>query len=218
MSLFNLFSRGGTTAPPAVRFDVPASLPKLVRGPDPAALQSMLSEGRVVESVMKLSETLPEADGVRWAADSSGMVKAAQTAPDQAAADAARKWLAAPTPENQAASAKAAAAAGHQGPGAWAAQAAAWAAPQTAPSAASSAPDPLVSQAVKGAVMLAAAMAKPGFDFAQHVKAATDQTGAMADASALASAALPTAAPTPELASTYKPFIDRGLAIAAGKA
>lgn len=213
MNLFGLFSRGGTAvAPSPVKFDVPVSLPKLVNGPDPTALQSMLNEGKVVEGVAKLSETLPENEGVRWAADSSDMVKAAQTAPDQAATEAARQWLAAPTPENQAAAAQAASAAGHQGPGAWAAQAAAWAAPAVAVGAALAAPGVLVSQAVKGSVMLAAAMSKPGFDLAQQVKAASDQ----------AAVALPAApqlpmVPTPELASTYKPFLDRGLQIAGGK-
>ena len=213
MSLFGLFSRGGSAvAPPPVKFDVPTSLPKLVNGPDPAALQSMLNEGKVVEGVTKLSETLPETDGVRWAADSSDMVKAAQTAPDQAATDAARKWLAAPTGENQVAAAQAANAAGHQGPGAWAAQAAAWAAPAAAVGAALAAPGALVSQAVKGSVMLAAAMSKPGFDLPQQVKAAAEQAD-----SALAAGAPVPAVPTPELASTYKPFLDRGLAIASGK-
>lgn len=213
MSFFNLFTRGGmAAAPPPAKFVVPAALPKLVNGLESTALQSLLDEGKVVEGVAKLSESLPESDGVRWAADSSDLVKAAQTAPDRAATAAARQWLAAPTPENQAAAAKAAAASGHQGPGAWAAQAAAWAAPVLAIGAVGAAPGALVSQAVKGSVMLAAAMSKPGFDLAQQVKAAGDQAAAAVPAVPALSAV-----PAPELASTYKPFLDRGLAIAAGK-
>lgn len=212
MSLIGLFTRQPATPPP-VTFEVPAALPRLVNGPAPATLAATLNEGRVVDGVTQLAETLPEKDAIRWAADASEMTKAAKPAADSAATSAARAWLREPSASAQTTAATAAREAGHQGPGAWAAQAAAWAQPaENSAAAASSAPSPLVAGAVKGAVLLAAAMANPEFDLTKHLAAALAESTAAGGAPP-ASGALPR-----EVVAQYKPILDRGLAIAAGAA
>lgn len=209
MSPLGLFARK-PPAPPPVTFDVPAALPRLVNGPPAADLAATLNEGRMADGVTQLAESLPEKDGVRWAADASEMAKAAKPAGDSAATAAARAWLNNPSPGTQSAAAAAARDAGHQGPGAWAAQAAAWAqGPETTRTTGGPAggPSPLVSNAVKGAVLLAAAMSDPQFDLTKHLAAASSESNVGRGAAD----ALPR-----EIIAQYKPIIDRGLAIAAG--
>ncbi|MEX0885054.1 MAG: hypothetical protein WD009_01325 [Phycisphaeraceae bacterium] len=108
-----------------------------------------------------------------------------------------------PTPEGQAA-ADAAAASGMQGPGAWAAQAAAWA----------STGDPAlpVAQAVFGAVMLAASV-KAG-QALPHTDPSTLET---VDDPPADAAAADTAPPPPGAMEALKPFLAIGIAIASGQ-
>jgi hypothetical protein len=119
-----------------------------------------------LESVNLLAHGMPEKDAVKWASESSKLVGDKLTPADQQAVMAADKWLANPTPENQAAAAQAAAATNGQGPGGWTAQAAAWSQPAAqgaqAATAASSgggaAAAGLAAGAAAGAVLLAAGL------------------------------------------------------------
>ncbi len=232
MGLFGTLFAGPPAASkpaPAVTFNVPAALPRLegqsaaaisqragqaplAGAPDRPAgyIDALLKQQRPVEAAGVLAHGLPEKDGVRWAADSSEMVAAKQTPADAAATQAAKQWIAQPTSANQAAAADAASKAGHGGPGAWAAQAAAWTGP-SAPAAAATAPGPLVSKAVLGSVMLSAAMNKPGLQIPAVPTLNTPTVAAPAQP-----ALPPEATSGSELCAVYKPFLDRGLQIAAG--
>ena len=218
MALFGgLFSR--PTAPAPVVFQVPVMLPKLSAGASPEApagpLAGLLRQQKPVEAVSFLAHALPERDAVRWAAQSCEMVSGQQSAEDQRAAETSRRWLAQPNEANRQEAGAAAAAAAHAGPGAWSAQAAAWSAPSFGTGNASPEPVPsgLVGQAVTGSVMLAAAMSHPGF----KLPSPATQT---APARAATLVATSTPAPPPganrELCLLYKPFIDRGIALATG--
>jgi len=115
-------------------------LPKLNASPEAQALYqpgqspgeylaALEANKKPMESVNLLAHGMPEKDAVKWASESSKLVGDKLTPADQQAVMAADKWLANPTPENQAAAAQAAAATNGQGPGGWTAQAAAWAQP-----------------------------------------------------------------------------------------
>lgn len=194
-------------------------LPKLSAGSATDApaghLAGLLQQQKPVEAVSFLAHALPEKDAVRWAAQSCEMVSGQQSAEDQKAAEASRRWLAQPNEANQQQAAAAAAQAAHAGPGAWSAQAAAWSAPTAVPGrvAPVTVPSGLVGQAVTGSVMLAAALSHPGFKL--PVPAVP---GVPAGAIPVAA---PVAPPGPaiadrELCLLYKPFLDRGIALAAG--
>lgn len=115
-----------------------------------------------------LAKELGDRKGVLWAVESCKRVKSKTTPTDQAASAAAEAWVKDPTPANHTAAAAAAKKTDFQGPGAWAAQAAAWAHPtgQTAPAAPAAPAQPgspgtaaLVPKAVAGSVSISAALA-----------------------------------------------------------
>lgn len=137
-------------------------------------------------SIDALAQQLGPRKGVLWAVESSKVVSSKTHPADQSATGAAEAWVKNPNPSTQAGATSAAKKTDFQGPGAWAAQAAAWAHPsggnapagaagmgasQTPPApgasapssagghaAATGAPGPLVSAAVAGSVALSAAL------------------------------------------------------------
>ena len=252
----------GTAAPPppkAPTFEVPTSLPNLkaTTGADLAKVGGFKpAPGAVDPATQTPSQFLGDAlnqrqeampatraiahnmngnDGVKWAVDSCKTVQGKMTEPDQAALKAADDYLAKPTPAKQALAAEAAGKTDFQGPGAWAAKAAALVKPEgTAPTAATPAMPALSphlaaaaanpsAECVAGAVALSAALASgkaPPPPAAEIPKVAAPALDLKAPTVALAAPA-PTA-PDPnqaaQTANALKPFIDRGLQIAAGKA
>jgi hypothetical protein len=218
-----------------VTFDVPAALPKLIlpeametKGEEiaPAAhLSSLLEQQKATESVEFLAASLPEEDAIRWASESCALVAPKLTPNDQAALDCCNAWLAEPTATNGKLAGAAAARADYSGPGAWAAQAAAWA--ETTGFSARMM-SPLIAKAVTGSIMLAAVLAKPGASLppakpavrlnegaAASDDAAVDRVAPAPPGAAAATAAAGGISPV-ELCRTYKPFLDKGIAIAAG--
>lgn len=112
------------------------------------------------DMVKVLAQGMPDREGVAWAVQC--VLKVADKLPvaDAQAMRTAQAWVKDPTPERQRAAAAAAERTDHQGPGAWAAQAAAWA--QTG-SASPASPDGvemkrLTPHAVSGAVSLASSV------------------------------------------------------------
>jgi len=99
----------------------------------PEGLFQVLGKEKLApDAVNVLAHGMPEQKSVFWACKSTDLVSGQVSPEDMAAKMAAEKWVKAPTLANQTAAAEAAAKTDFQGPGAWAAQAAAWAKP-TAP-------------------------------------------------------------------------------------
>jgi len=243
-SIFSAKPKATAAPPPAegpVSFSVPAQLPKLsatsatpilkeagLKPPErtnttdtlstAGCLDSLLKEKKAADSVTFLAHALPQKDAVHWAAVSCDAVKDKLSPADQLAAAACREWLANPTSANQALAANAAQQAEHGGPGAWAAQAAAWCkggsavSPTSGPAAALSPP---VGKAVAGCVMLAAALNKPGVSLPQKPSVIADSlpVGESAAKSLVEDPA--PSVPAEEYCRLYKPFIDKGIQIAA---
>ena len=135
--------------PPAPQFaPVPPELPRISERsaaelckeckPDPAALQllnpqqtpaqflAVLQERNLGADMVKvLAQGLPDREGVAWAVKCALKVADKLPAADALAMRAAEAWVKSPTAERQAAAAAAAQRTDFQGPGAWAAQAAA---------------------------------------------------------------------------------------------
>ena len=140
---------------------------------------------------------------------------------DNSALDAAEAWVKNPNDATKSAAAAAAGKANMQGPGGWAAQAAAWSSPAPAAAVPGAAPaiaaPPLTAPAVAGAVLLAAGL----------MKAPPMKEVPRADPTKMpALPAVPGAQPPPppevpaadqnKLAAMLQPFIDLGKTIAAG--
>ena len=233
MAVFDFLKRiaGGSTSPSptassAVGSSPPAAAhaPRSPAGPAPSA-----------HTVESLSKTMCDRKAVHWAMESTKMSGAPTAGPDKGAMDAAEAWMKNPSAATQVAAAKAAQAAGHGGPAAWAAQAAAWAAhggggaakgvPLTVPKglpgggAGGKMPElklpgggSLASVAAAGAVGLSAAL-KAGLKLPAP-------GGAGGAAPKMPSVHLPAAAPPSEadlakMADMHKPFIELGKKIAA---
>lgn len=222
-------------------------LPKINASPDAAALyQPGQSPGeyllaleqnqKPMESVNLLAHGMPEKDAVKWASESSKLVGDKLTPADQQAVMAADKWLANPTPENQAAAAQAAAATNGQGPGGWTAQAAAWAQPtaqgaQAASAGGGAAATGLAAGAAAGAVLLAAGLVdkpamsdtpRPNMELpkAQLPKLEVPKLNDPAALVAPPPPEVPQAKPAENaaFAKKLKPFMDLGKKIASGAA
>lgn len=118
------------------------------------------------EMVKVLAHGLPDREGVAWAVQCAQKVAGTLPAADAQALQAAQAWVKNPSAEKQATAAAAAERTDFQGPGAWAAQAAAWAGEGTPkPPAADGVASPrLTPQAVAAAVLLASTIqARPQF-------------------------------------------------------
>jgi len=197
----------------------------LFKKPEPEAPkeQALDTERYSPARVDELASRMTDEQGVEWATTSARMAEGNLPDADKPAIDAAETWLAAPSPETQQLAQEAAAAAGHAGPGAWSAQAAAWSQATSLASNAAGAAMPafagpagsLAKDAVAGAVKLAAAAmarALPVVPNLADPKVLASEGAKLAEANAPAVApAAPAAAVEAEaLASRLKPFIDLG--------
>lgn len=172
------------------------------------------------EVVDQMAAEMSPKQGVDWATKSGDMVKDKLPPEDVAGLEAAKSWQANPTPRAARQAKRAAMNAGHQGPGAWAAQAAALAGEAAAagtPLAAAGSPD-LLAKSVAGAVKLAAAttMEAPPPTDATDAAAATQTVMSMAGDEAADAAA--EAVDPAQHAKALKPFIDLGKQIMNGGA
>lgn len=206
----------------------------------PAEYLDVLEQNQMGEDAVKtLAHGMPERESVWWASQSAGKVSDKLPAADVQAMKAAEAWVKNPSPTTQAGAAKAAASTDFQGPGAWAAQAAAWSQPSAAtPAAAPATPTvtaPVASQnltphAVTGAVMLAAAIAaKPELAAPKLAAPSASPAGLTGPKLAVPGMKAP-AAELPQLAQApltpaeqtksyeaLKPFIDLGKEVASGE-
>jgi len=233
----------GLNAPPPPRYSIPEALPglKASSGADlakvggfspkagakppeqmsPAAyMRTALNEqGDAIPATRALAHNLPPDKGVLWAVDSCKSVDGQMTQSDLSAMNAAEAYLANPTARNRLAAGQAAAGTDFQGPGAFAAQAAALSGPKmpvpSSPGALAAAENP-AAECVAGAVMIAAALKggllKPGSIAAPAASAAAP----IPSAPVVATAVVVPSQASPEMAHALKPFIDRGLQLAAG--
>lgn len=243
----------GPAEAPLTKVTTPTAelLPRLNASPEAAALyqpgqspgeylQLLEKNQKPMESVNLLAQGMPEKDAVKWASESSKMVGDKLTPEDQQAVAAADKWLADPTPENQAAAGKAAAATNGKGPGGWTAQAAAWSQPavqgaQAGQAAAgggagAAAAPGMAASAAAGAVMLAAGLSdKPAMDGSPRPSAQIAKGEIPKVEIPKAPAAPGAEAPKVEVpqmkqadaaafSKKLKPFLDLGKKIASGQA
>ena len=150
----------------------PAALLLLNPQQTPAQFLAVLQERNLGSDMVKvLAQGLPDHEGVAWAVKCALKVVDKLPAADALAMRAAEAWLKNPTAERQAAAAAAAQRTDFQGPGAWAAQAAAWAktgaeaSDPTLSGPPEAAPLPrLTPQAVSAAVLLSATiLARPEY-------------------------------------------------------
>ncbi len=187
----------------------------------PSQYLAALQEKQMGDEMVKtMAHGLPDKEGVMWAAQSAGKVADKLPATDVQAMQAAQAWAQNPSPATQAAAAAAAAKTDLQGPGAWAAQAAAWAKPDVP------AATRLTPHAVSAAVLLASAIAaNPKLTAPKvQVPAPTLPASAM-PAVEVPQAAAPQSGPPPAIppkvqAQTFKsqhPFIAMGIDLASGK-
>jgi hypothetical protein len=231
MGLFSLFSFAKPkppASPPEIA--IPQALPRITRPvgeimvaaglileveqmPD-AVVKTLLQQGKVVDAVHFLAHGLPERDAIRWAVDACEMTGAPPSVAEARVIEICKVWLVQNSVPNQAMAAEAAAKAGHRSPSAWAAQAVAWAT-SSPRQAVSSQSNGLVSKAAAGAVMLAAAVSKDGFNLQQHLE--SSGRGSLAGPTVAFTNSEPGASNT-EIAQLYRAFVERGLAIAAGAA
>lgn len=139
----------------------------------PAQFLGALQERRMGPDMIKvLAYGLAEREAVGWAVQSVKRVSDKLPPLDAAALQAAALWARSPSAENRIAAENAAKKTDFQGPGAWAAQAAAWSTFGVEPAASdeSGQPQPvpgteqLAAHAVQGAVFLAIAKASDGKD------------------------------------------------------
>jgi len=201
-------------------------------------LHSLEQQQMPMDSMNFLAGGMSEQDSVYWATQSSQQVAGKLNAPDQAALAAAEEWVKDPTPDNQALAAKAAEESGLEGPGGWAAQAAAWSqnpTSSTPPVNATSAsgvpgggPVGLVAAAVVGSVLLAAGLVKgkamseaprPTTDPlppAVKTPSSPDQPGFPQTQEASPEVTMPPV-DNNKLAKTLKPFLELGKKIANGQ-
>ncbi len=246
-------------------FDTPQPLPKITAPtaadltkkyqPQPAALSLVKPDQTPAEYIAELEKKkmstdavhalahgLPERDSVWWACQSSRKVAGKLSPSDMNALNAAEAWVKNPSPATQAASATAAAATDHRGPGAWSAQAAAWSqspapAMQTPAAQAPAMQAPkvqapavqapavntpaLTGSAVAGAVLLAAGLVKgpPMPSVPQPKLQAPDLTlPKVQTPPAPPPPPVPVdAPPPPAFAKSLQPFIDLGKDVASGK-
>lgn len=170
------------------------------------------------EVVDKMATEMSPEQGVDWATKSGEIVKDKLPPEDVAGLDAAKSWQANPTPRAARKAKRAAMDAGYQGPGAWAAQAAALAGEAAAagtPLAAAGSPE-LLAKSVAGAVKLAAAatMESPPPAAAEKAAESTPTIMSMAGDEAADAAAEPV--DPAQHAKALKPFIDLGKQIMGG--
>lgn len=172
------------------------------------------------EVVDQMAAEMSPKQGVDWATKSGDMVKDQLPPEDVAGLEAAKSWQANPTPRAARQAKRTAMNAGHQGPGAWAAQAAALAGEAAAagtPLTAAGSPD-LLAKSVAGAVKLAAATTMEAPPPADGTDAADATQTVMSMAGDEAADAAAEAVDPAQHAKALKPFIDLGKQIMNGGA
>jgi hypothetical protein len=173
--------------------------------------QDMLGATRV------LAHGLPEKRGLQWAADSAQVVDSKLPPPQKEALAAARGFQARPCLATRDAAALAAEKAGVHGPGGLAAKAASLASVPDGPAIAGG--DKLFPVCVVGAVITAVALSPPSAPKLPEALPVRKADVALPDKpQAPATPVLPAPGSSAALksAAAFKPFIDRGLALAAG--
>ena len=227
------------TKPP--EFEVPAVLPKLQAKPTSEVIQasgmdaalfasagSGLTTSKLLEIALNqqhdmlgatkaIAHALPQKEAVKWAADSARMVESKLPPEQKQALASADAFNERPSLSTRDAAATAAKKAGTNGPGGLAAQAAAFADVPGAPSIPGG--DSLLPTCVTGAVVLAASISPPAVkampEFSPITTAAIPPPKSPG-APVVATPIQPEPAAVVKNTQTFKPFIDRGLALAAG--
>lgn len=235
----------GLGAPEAPVFKVPAALPKLravttqelmekagvsapTEVPDLArkSVSDLLSlllnqQQDMLGATKTLAQALPPKTGVKWAADSARAVEAKLPPEQKEAIRAADTFHENPTAANREAAAKASAKAGPAGPGGLAAQAASFCDVPDGPPIPGGAA--LVPTCVTGAVVLAASLSPPSITKMPEFKAPSVPPASAAKIPLPPApgvpAALPLVPPNSPAAiknvQAFKPFLERGLVLAA---
>jgi len=233
----------GLGAPEAPVFKVPAVLPKLqsltakellektgvsaiAGGPDltkisvSELLGNLLNQRQDMLGATKtLAHALPPKTGVKWAADSARAVEAKLPPEQKDALRAADAFHENPSAANRDAAAKAAAKAGPAGPGGLAAQAASLCDVPDGPPVPGGAT--LVPTCVTGAVVLAASISPPSIAKMPETSPIPSRIGEVpATPVPTVPVAVPAVPPNSPAAIknalAFKPFLERGVALAAG--
>ncbi|MFO1448498.1 MAG: hypothetical protein U1F61_10105 [Opitutaceae bacterium] len=202
---------------------VPKEKPELSQGSSARLLEHQLNTDRDMLGATKtLAHSLPPQKGVQWASDSARMVIGKLPPLQKEALLAADAFQANPTAATRAQAAAAAQRAGPGGPGGMAAMAASYCDVPDAP------PIPggagLVPVCVTGAVVLAASISPPSVPKMPEFPTPKLERPAL-ELPALPKMPAPAVIPPPSApdspaaiknAQTFKPFLERGLALAAG--
>ena len=203
----------------------PEALQLLTPQQSPSEYLAVLQEKQMgAEMVKTMAHGLSDREGVMWAAKSAGKVSEHLPEEEIQAMQAAQAWAQNPSEPARAAAEAAVAKTNLQGPGAWAAQAAAWSKADAQPSAR------LTPHAVSAAVMMASAIAAFPKHAAPKAKTPTlalpvqEVTPREVVAQEAVALVAPQAGPAPVIppkvqAKTFRaqhPFIAMGLEIATG--
>ena len=189
----------------------------------PAEYLNVLEQKKMSgDAINVLAHGMPERESVHYACQSSQKVAGQMAPADKNALEAAQAWVKNPSEATKAKAAAAAAKTDHQGPGAWAAQAAAFSSSPTGAAPAAG----LTGHAASGSVQLASAMAnKPAAPQAPVTQSPALKAPVLAAPTSEApKLAQPELTPSPmtvaqqeEAAKVHQPFIDLGKDIASGK-
>ena len=201
-----------------------AGLTVPVGAPDPATQSpaqflshKLNTEQDMLGVTQGLAHGLPEKSGLQWATDSAKLVENKLPPAQKEALTAAQAFQTRPCLANREAAALAAEKAGPHGPGGLAAKAASFASVPDGPAIPGA--GTLVPACVAGAVVTAVALSPPSAPKLPEMPPAPKMDLA---APTLPKQLAPTALPLPgspaavKNAAAFKPFIDRGLALAAG--
>lgn len=231
-------------APEAPVFEVPATLPKIQAAnaaelvakagldvppgaPNPATQtpaqflgEKLNKEQDMLGATKAIAHGLPEKDGLKWATDSAKLVEAKLPPEQKEALAAAEAFNANPSLATREAAAAAADKAGMLGPGGLAAKAASVAQAPNAPVVEGG--SKVLPSLVTGAVVLAASLSPKGAK--PIVEKPAEPKLALPEIEIPKTPAAPLKAVTPppgsedaiKTANTFKPFIERGLQLAAG--
>lgn len=199
-------------------FDVPTGATDLATQTPAQFIRAKLNtEQDMLGSVKSIAHGLPEKDGIQWATDSADLVAAKLPPAQQEALAAAKAFQASPSLATRDAAAAAAEKAGPLGPGGLAAKAVSFATVAGAPVIKGG--DKAIPALVTGAVVLAAALSPKS---AKPIEATATPVKPQMPAAEPPKAPVPVppvergSAAAARNATTFKPFIERGLKIAAG--
>lgn len=209
-------ARSGAELVSRAGLPVPARSPSATQTPTQLLDRKLNVEQDMLGATQVLAFALPERKGLQWATDSAKLVEHKLPPAQKSALAAAQAFQANPTVETRNAAAAAAATAGSHGPGGLAAKAASLATVPGLP------PEPgadkLLPVCVAGTVVLAASLSPPSAPKPPDVPAIPILEVPRADLPAQPLAPVlpqPGSIAAAKTAAAFKPFIDRGLALAA---